>query len=98
MSPNKLVCAEPLVHVHVCADGEPTAPPELSRPELWITVCLLLLIVTVSVCGIVLFLRFRHAHCRLRNVDDHDVTALKVPNGDDPTYGVRAVWRFNTRF
>lgn len=64
-----------------------TEPPELSRPELWITVSLLLFIVTAGVCGLVMFLRFRRAHCRLRNAEDHDVTMLKVPNGDDPTYG-----------
>lgn len=69
-------------------NGVPTTtPPELSRPELWITLSLLLLITTVSVCGLVLFLRFRRAHGRLRNVEDHDVTMLKVPNGDEPTYG-----------
>ncbi|XP_063740312.1 serine/threonine-protein kinase receptor R3 isoform X2 [Eleginops maclovinus] len=57
-----------------------------SRPELWITLSLLLLITTASVCGLVLFLRFRRAHGRLKNLEDHDVTMLKVPNGDDPTY------------
>lgn len=68
-----------------------TTPPELPRPELWITVSLLLLITTVSVCGLMVFLCFRRAHCRLRNVEDHDVTMLKVPSGDDPTYGVRDI-------
>lgn len=78
----------------VYPDGVPTTtPPELSRPELWITLSLLLLITTVSVCGLVLFLRFRRAHGRLRNVEDHDVTMLKVPNGDEPTYGVRDIRR-----
>lgn len=69
-------------------DGVSTAmPPELPGPELWITVALLLLIMVASVCGLLVFLRFRRAHCRLRNVEDHDVTMLKVPSGDDPTYG-----------
>lgn len=69
-----------------------TTPSELPPPGLWITVSLLLLIMTVSVCGLVLFLCFRRAHCRLRNTEDHDVTMLKVPSGDDPTYGVRDIW------
>lgn len=78
------------LNAYVCPDGEPTTtPPEFSRPEVWITVSLLLLIVTPSVCGLVLFLRFHRAHYRLKNAEDHDVTMLKVPNGDDPTYGVR---------
>ncbi|KAK9515359.1 hypothetical protein VZT92_026011 [Zoarces viviparus] len=64
-----------------------TTPPEHSRPELWITLSLLLFIITAGVCGLVLFLRFRRAHSRLTNVEEHDVTMLKVPNGDDPTYG-----------
>ncbi|XP_034732911.1 serine/threonine-protein kinase receptor R3 isoform X2 [Etheostoma cragini] len=66
-----------------------TTPPELSRPELWITLSLLLLITTVSMCGLVLFLRFRRTHGRLRNDvhGDPDATMLKVPDGDDPTYG-----------
>lgn len=77
------------LHVCVCPDGETTTtPPEPSRSELWITVCLLLLTLTVSVCGLVLFLRFKRGHCRMKNEKDHDVTMLKVPNGDDPTYGV----------
>ncbi|KAM9855708.1 serine/threonine-protein kinase receptor R3 isoform 1-T2 [Aulostomus maculatus] len=69
-------------------DGETTTPPpNLAHPELWITVSLLLLIMAASFCGLGLFLRFRRAHCRLRNVEDHDVSMLKVPTGDDPTYG-----------
>lgn len=73
----------------VCADGKPTTtPPELSRPELWITLAFLLVILTVSVCGLVLFLHFRRARNRLKNVEDHSVAKIRVPNGDDPTYGV----------
>ncbi|XP_041654801.1 serine/threonine-protein kinase receptor R3 [Cheilinus undulatus] len=69
-------------------NGETTTPPpDVSRPELWITVSLLLLITAASVCGLLLFLRFRHTHCRLKNAEDHDATMLKVPNGEDPTYG-----------
>lgn len=68
-------------------NGKPTKPPELSRPELWITLSLLLLILTASLCGLALFLRFRRAHSKLTNVEEHDVTMLKVPNGDDSTYG-----------
>lgn len=80
------------VNAYVCPDGKPTTtPPDISRPELWITVSLLLLIVTASVCGLVLILCLRRAHCRLTNAEDHDVTMLKVPNGDDPTYGVRDI-------
>lgn len=71
-------------------DGKTTTnPPEIPHPELWITVSLLLLIITVSLCGLVLFLRFRRAQWRRSKPEDHDVTMLKVPQGDDPTYGVR---------
>lgn len=77
--------------LHPHPDGKPTKPPELSRPELWITLSLLLLILTASLCGLALFLRFRRAHSKLTNVEEHDVTMLKVPNGDDPTYGVRDI-------
>ncbi|XP_033943269.1 serine/threonine-protein kinase receptor R3 [Pseudochaenichthys georgianus] len=65
-------------------DGE---VKDTTRLELWIALSLLLLITTASVCGLVLFLRFRRAHSRLNNLEDHDVTMLKVPNGEDPTYG-----------
>lgn len=78
---------------YVQPDGVPTTtPPKLPRPELWITVSLLLLIMAGSVCGLMVFLCFRRAHCRLRNIEDHDVTMLKVPSGEDPTYGVRDIW------
>ena len=59
------------------------------RPELWITLSLLLLITTASVCGLVLFLRFRRMQSKRKNVEDHDATMVKVPNGEDPTYNVR---------
>lgn len=66
-------------------NGEPTTtPPGLPHPELWIAVSLLLL---CSVCGLVLFLRFRRAPCKPRDAEDHDAAMLKVPPGDDPTYG-----------
>lgn len=77
----------PNAYAYTFSNGEP--PPEVARPELWITVSVLLVIVTAGVCGLVLFLRSPHARCRPRNAEDHDVTMLKVPNGDDPTYGVR---------
>ncbi|KAJ0036798.1 hypothetical protein NQD34_005475 [Periophthalmus magnuspinnatus] len=64
-----------------------TSPPVPARPELWIAISLLLLIVAVCVFCVVLFLRFRRTHCKLKNSDDHDVTMLKVPHGEDPTYG-----------
>lgn len=64
-----------------------TSPPVLSRPELWISLAFLLMIITAGVCVRVLFLRFRRGRCRLKNVDERDVTLLKVPKGDDPTYG-----------
>ncbi|KAF0036287.1 hypothetical protein F2P81_011599 [Scophthalmus maximus] len=75
----------PNAYAYTFSNGEP--PPEVARPELWITVSVLLVIVTAGVCGLVLFLRSPHARCRPRNAEDHDVTMLKVPNGDDPTYG-----------
>lgn len=69
-------------------DGVPTtSPPMLPGPELWVAVSLLLLIVAVCLFGLILFLRLRRTHCKLKNAEDHDVTMLKVPSGDDPTYG-----------
>lgn len=80
------------LNAYMYPDGEPTTtPPEVNRPELWIAVSLLLLFMTAIVCGVVLFLRFRHAHCKPKNTDERNVTLLKVPNGDDPTYGVRDI-------
>lgn len=64
-----------------------TSPPVPARPELWIAIALVLLMVAVCVFSVVLFLRFRRTHCKLKNSDDHDVTMLKVPHGEDPTYG-----------
>lgn len=64
-----------------------TSPPVPARPELWIAISLLLLMVAVSMFSMVLFFRFRRTHCKLKDTDDHDVTMLKVPHGEDPTYG-----------
>lgn len=69
--------------------GPTTQPPEPSRPDLWITVSLLAVVVTGSLCGLVLFLHFQRSGCRLKKGGDHDVAMLKVPSGEDPTYGVR---------
>lgn len=66
-----------------------TQPPEPSRPELWITVSVLAVVVAASLCGLVLFLHFQRSGCRLKKGADHDVAMLKVPSGEDPTYGVR---------
>ncbi|KAM7404716.1 hypothetical protein PAMP_012038 [Pampus punctatissimus] len=69
-------------------DGKPTTiPPERPRLELWITVSVLLLIMAAIFCGLMVFLCFRRTHSRLRNAEDHDFNMLKVPTGDDPTYG-----------
>ncbi|KAK5615572.1 hypothetical protein CRENBAI_025339 [Crenichthys baileyi] len=69
-------------------NGEPTTgpPPETPGPELWIAVSLLLLLTSVSVCGFLLFLRFRRTPCKLKDPEDHGVM-VKVPAGADPTYG-----------
>lgn len=48
------------------------------------------MIITVGMGIGALCLYFRRARCRLTKVEDHDVTLLKVPRGEDPTYGVRA--------
>lgn len=50
---------------------------------------LVLLILSVAVCGLVLWLRSRRQHHRLGYREDRDVSMLKVPSGTDPTYGVR---------
>lgn len=65
----------------------PTSPTVPARPELWIAISLLLLLLAVGVFSMILFCRFRRSHCKLKNADDHDVTMLKVPHGEDPTYG-----------
>ncbi|XP_008279453.1 serine/threonine-protein kinase receptor R3 [Stegastes partitus] len=68
--------------------GPTTAPPAPPRPEVvWVTVSLLLLFLICGVSGLVLYLRFRRGTCRPKDAEDHDVAMLKVPSGDDPTYG-----------
>lgn len=64
-----------------------TSPPTSQRAELWIAMSLVLLIVILSLFGLVLVLHFRRTHRKLNNAEDHDGTMLKVPNGEDPTYG-----------
>ncbi|XP_061630578.1 serine/threonine-protein kinase receptor R3 isoform X3 [Phyllopteryx taeniolatus] len=91
-----------LFHVYCCKENQcnaiatpppningetTTKAPQQTKPELWITVALLLLFMAVSLCGLLIFLRFRRVHVRLKNADDQDVTMSKVPNGEDPTYG-----------
>ncbi|XP_071762876.1 serine/threonine-protein kinase receptor R3 [Centroberyx gerrardi] len=84
--------------VHCCNEDKcnalTTPPPSTEKPPnpksvvLWIAVpLLLLLIMAAGGCGLVLWLRSRRTHCRLGNAEDHDVTMLKVPSGDEPTYG-----------
>lgn len=73
--------------------GPTTQPPEPSRPELWITVSLLLVVVIASVCGLVLFLHCQRSGCKLKKAEEHDVAMPKVPSGEDPTYGVRETRR-----
>ncbi|XP_023139431.2 serine/threonine-protein kinase receptor R3 [Amphiprion ocellaris] len=68
-------------------DGPTTAPPSLPGPEVWISLSLLLLFVITSVCGLVLYLRFRCAPCKPKEPEDREAPMLKVPSGDDPTYG-----------
>lgn len=75
-----------------CSDGvATTSPPTSQRAELWIAMSLVLLIVILSLFGLVLVLHFRRTHRKLNNAEDHDGTMLKVPNGEDPTYGVRGI-------
>ncbi|XP_047463311.1 serine/threonine-protein kinase receptor R3 [Mugil cephalus] len=89
------------VYMHCCAEAMcnrfTTAPPFTDKepkttvpgpadPDLRITVSLLLLFVTASACGLVLFLYFRRSHCKPKNTENHDATMLKLPTGDDPTY------------
>ncbi|XP_076027344.1 serine/threonine-protein kinase receptor R3 [Genypterus blacodes] len=88
----------PRFYVHCCRENHcnafTTPPPDIdgkvepgTNLVLWVTLPLLLLLMVASVCGLVLLLRLRRTHCRLGNVEDQDVTILKVPSGDDPTYG-----------
>lgn len=65
-----------------------TTSPEFPQPSLWIAVSLLLLFIAVSVCSFLLLMRFRRTAGKLRDPEDHSAM-IKVPNGDDPTYGVR---------
>uniref|UniRef100_A0A3B3CDR3 receptor protein serine/threonine kinase n=1 Tax=Oryzias melastigma TaxID=30732 RepID=A0A3B3CDR3_ORYME len=71
--------------VRCCKENEcnalMTPPPNISD------VSSLLLLTTLSVVGFVLFLRFRHAPCRQKDLEDHDTTLIKVPTGEDPSYG-----------
>uniref|UniRef100_A0A3Q1EHG8 receptor protein serine/threonine kinase n=1 Tax=Acanthochromis polyacanthus TaxID=80966 RepID=A0A3Q1EHG8_9TELE len=68
-------------------DGPTTAPPSAPGPEVWISLSLLLLFIITSVCGLVLYLRFRCAPCKLKEPEEREAAMLKVPSGDDPTYG-----------
>ncbi|XP_061592133.1 serine/threonine-protein kinase receptor R3 [Cololabis saira] len=69
-------------------NGEPTTvPPEVWRPEMWINVSLLIVLTTACVCGLVIFLLLRRGPCRAKDPEDQDATMVKVPSGDDPTYG-----------
>lgn len=63
-----------------------TSPTVTARPELWIAISLLLLVVAMSVFSVVFFYHFRRTHCKLKNTDDHDANMLKVPHGEDPSY------------
>ncbi|CAB1330136.1 unnamed protein product, partial [Coregonus sp. 'balchen'] len=87
------------LYVHCCSKNlcnvNSTAPPDPGEPTreengviLLVAVpLLLLLILSVGVCGLVLWLRSRPQHHRVGHNEDHDVTMLKVPSGADPTYG-----------
>ncbi|XP_037540093.1 serine/threonine-protein kinase receptor R3 [Nematolebias whitei] len=63
-----------------------TTSPEFPQPSLWIAVSLLLSFTAVSVCSFVLLMRFRRTAGKLRDPEDRGAM-IKVPNGDDPTYG-----------
>ncbi|KAJ3586592.1 hypothetical protein NHX12_012989 [Muraenolepis orangiensis] len=65
-----------------------TEPPERNL-ELWIAVPLaLLFMAAVALCGLMLWLRSKRTHCRLLGHEEgRDVTMVKVPSGEDPTYG-----------
>ncbi|XP_029478531.1 serine/threonine-protein kinase receptor R3 isoform X3 [Oncorhynchus nerka] len=87
------------LYVHCCTKNlcnvNSTAPPDPVEPTreedsviLLVAVPLLvLLILSVAVCGLVLWLRSRRQHHRLGYREDRDVSMLKVPSGTDPTYG-----------
>ncbi|XP_018616159.1 serine/threonine-protein kinase receptor R3 isoform X1 [Scleropages formosus] len=48
---------------------------------------LALLVLSLAMCGLVFWLRFRHRHLRPTRLEEQDTNMLKVPNGGDPTYG-----------
>jgi len=57
---------------------------------------LVLLVMSLAVCGLVLWLRTRRQQ---RPLVDHETSMLKVPSGADPTYGVkRNCWVTFTAF
>ncbi|XP_045569501.1 serine/threonine-protein kinase receptor R3-like isoform X1 [Salmo salar] len=85
-----LCCSNNLCNVNSSAPPDPAVEPtrEWNGVILLVAVPLLpLLILSVGVCGLVLWLRSRSQHHRLGYSKDHDVTMLKVPSGADPTYG-----------
>ncbi|CAN9516121.1 unnamed protein product [Ophioblennius macclurei] len=67
-----------------------TPPPKTDgkpNTELWVAVSLVLLFMTVCVCGLVAFLRLRRSPWRLKDAEEHDTAMLKIPSGEEPTYG-----------
>ncbi|XP_064876932.1 serine/threonine-protein kinase receptor R3-like isoform X1 [Oncorhynchus nerka] len=85
-----LCCSNNLCNVNSSAPPDPAAEPTREGNGVILLVAvplLLLLILTVGVCGLVSWLCSRSQHHRLGYNKDHDVTMLKVPSGADPTYG-----------
>uniref|UniRef100_A0A674E979 receptor protein serine/threonine kinase n=1 Tax=Salmo trutta TaxID=8032 RepID=A0A674E979_SALTR len=84
-----LCCSNNLCNFNSTAPPDPVEPTsEEDSVILLVAVPLLvLLILSVAVCGLVLWLRSRRQHHRLGYREDRDVSMLKVPSGADPTYG-----------
>ncbi|KAK7129012.1 hypothetical protein R3I94_017286 [Phoxinus phoxinus] len=95
--PNSVQCHVPAVaglftkccHTHFCnANLSVPETPTVEKPIRVILLVgvplLVLLVMSMAVCGLVLWLRTRRQH---RPLVEHETSMLKVPSGGDPTYG-----------
>ncbi|XP_018616160.1 serine/threonine-protein kinase receptor R3 isoform X2 [Scleropages formosus] len=81
-------CSSHLCNANTSVPSVPVEQKEKKNLVLLVGVPLLaLLVLSLAMCGLVFWLRFRHRHLRPTRLEEQDTNMLKVPNGGDPTYG-----------